>query len=225
MLFRLVLPFVCAAILLPAKDKPRPESTLDRLIRESAAPSQPQGTSGSLWSPASPFNHFAADLRPRQVNDLVTVVIVDQASAVARGSVKSERSGSARGGVQSIFGTPPGGNRLTDLLSLSGESSLDGSGETSRETVLRTSLSARVTHVLPNGLLVVEGQKSVRVNAETQVVTVRGMIRPLDVTPRNTIFSEQLAELEVSVNGKGIVGDAVRRPNFLYRLLLGILPF
>jgi flagellar L-ring protein FlgH len=58
-----------------------------------------------------------------------------------------------------------------------------------------------------------------------QTVTVRGLLRPLDVTPLNTVYSDQIAELEVAVNGKGIVGDAVRRPNFLYRILLGILPF
>jgi flagellar L-ring protein precursor FlgH len=108
---------------------------------------------------------------------------------------------------------------------MSSSASLDGEGETSRETVLSTTLSARVTHVLPNGLLVVQGQKSVRVNSEMQTVTVRGLLRPLDVSPRNTVFSDQIAELEVAVDGKGIVADAVRRPNILYRILLGILPF
>lgn len=111
------------------------------------------------------------------------------------------------------------------MLNIGGESSLDGQGETSRETLLRTTVSARVTHVLPNGLLVVEGRKAVRVNAEMQLVTVRGLVRALDVSPANSVFSDQLAELEIGVNGKGVVGDAVRRPNILYRILIGILPF
>jgi flagellar L-ring protein FlgH len=54
---------------------------------------------------------------------------------------------------------------------------------------------------------------------------VRGLVRPLDVSPGNAVFSDQLAELEIAVNGKGVVGDAIRRPNILYRILLGILPF
>jgi flagellar L-ring protein precursor FlgH len=205
--------------------KPQSESNLDRIIRE-ASMGQPQAaSSGSVWSPSSTFNHLGTDLRPRQVNDLVTIVVVDRASALARGTVKSERSASARGGVQSIFGAPPGGDRLRNIVGLTGESALDGTGETSRETLLRTTLSARVTHVLPNGLLVVEGHKAVRVNSEVQNVAVRGLIRPVDVGPNNAIYSDQLAELEIAIDGKGVVGDAIRRPNILYRILLGILPF
>jgi flagellar L-ring protein precursor FlgH len=220
--YLLLLP-VCA-VLLPARSREPAESAIDRLIRESQAV-QAASTPGSLWSPNAGLTDLAADLRPRRVNDLVTIVVRDRASAIARGTVRSNRASSARASINSIAGAPPGGSRLPRLLDLSGETKLEGEGETSRETVLSTALSARVTHVLPNGLLVVEGQKSIRVNSEQQTVTVRGVIRPFDVTPENTVLSDQLAELEVAVNGKGVVGDAIRRPNILYRILLGILPF
>jgi flagellar L-ring protein precursor FlgH len=111
------------------------------------------------------------------------------------------------------------------LANLSGESELQGQGETSRESVLTTTVSARVTHVLPNGNMVVEGSKDVMVNSERQLVAIRGVIRWNDLTPANMIRSDRIANLEIRVNGKGVVGDAVRRPNFLYRLLLGLLPF
>jgi flagellar L-ring protein precursor FlgH len=223
-LLTLIVVLTLAATSAPGKDAPR-ESNLDRIIREASTAQSQSVTPGSVWSPGSSFNYLAADLRPRQVNDLVTIVVVDRASALARGTVKSARAASARGGVQSIFGAPPGGDRLRNVVGLSGESSLDGTGETSRETVLQTTLSARVTHVLPNGLLVVEGHKAVRVNSEMQNVIVRGLIRPVDVAPTNSIYSDQLAELEIAIDGKGVVGDAIRRPNLLYRILLGILPF
>jgi flagellar L-ring protein precursor FlgH len=111
------------------------------------------------------------------------------------------------------------------MLSLGGSQSLDGEGATTRETTLTTTLSARVAGVLPNGYLVLEGTKALVVNSESQVVTVRGVARPFDVGPGNLVRSDRLAQLEVRINGKGVVGDAVRRPNFLYRLLLGLLPF
>jgi flagellar L-ring protein precursor FlgH len=79
--------------------------------------------------------------------------------------------------------------------------------------------------VLPNGYLVIEGTKNVKVSSENQVVTVRGIIRPVDLDTTNTITSERIAQMEVQVNGKGVIGDSIRRPNFLYRLILGILPF
>ena len=84
---------------------------------------------------------------------------------------------------------------------------------------------ARIAHVLPNGYLVLEGTKEVIVNSERQVVTLRGIARVMDLTSNNQIRSDRLANLEVRVQGKGIVGDAIRRPNIVYRILLGILPF
>ena len=114
---------------------------------------------------------------------------------------------------------------LSNLARAGSETKLNGEGATSRETVLSATLSARVTHVLPNGYLVVEGAKDVQVNSERQTVTVRGVVRPADLGPGNTVRSDRLAQMEVRINGKGVVADAVRRPFFLYRLLLGLLPF
>lgn len=79
--------------------------------------------------------------------------------------------------------------------------------------------------MLPNGYLVVEGTKDVNVNGEGQFISVRGVVRPYDLSAANAVFSNQLAHLEINVNGKGVVGDAVRRPALLYRILLGLLPF
>ena len=62
-------------------------------------------------------------------------------------------------------------------------------------------------------------------NSERQWILVRGVIRPSDLGPANSIRSEKIAGFEIRVNGKGVVGDAIRRPNFLYRLILGLLPF
>jgi flagellar L-ring protein precursor FlgH len=72
---------------------------------------------------------------------------------------------------------------------------------------------------------VVEGTKHLNVNSENQVITVRGVIRPTDLDTTNSVSSARLAQMEIKVDGKGIVNDAVKRPFFLYRLLLGLLPF
>jgi flagellar L-ring protein precursor FlgH len=80
-------------------------------------------------------------------------------------------------------------------------------------------------HVLANGNLVVEGTKNVTINSENQTILIRGVIRPIDLDTTNSIQSARLAQMEVQVNGKGVVGDVVRRPNILYRILLGLLPF
>jgi flagellar L-ring protein precursor FlgH len=78
---------------------------------------------------------------------------------------------------------------------------------------------------LPGGALVVEASKDIQVNSEHQTVTVRGVVRPADIDATNSVASNRLGQLEVHIDGKGVVNDAIRRPFILYRLLLGLLPF
>jgi len=98
-------------------------------------------------------------------------------------------------------------------------------GTTTRDTTLTTTLSAFVMGVLPNGNLIVQGVKNVGVNSENQTISVRGVIRPIDLDTTNTVASDRVAQMEIKVNGKGIVNDSVKRPFILYRLLLDCCRF
>ena len=227
---KLLTVFVAVAACWAGKKEKQPEpSALDRYIAEAtgrAGTAGPNaGTPGSLWSPSSRVTDMALDLRARNLDDLVTILVVERASAVAKGSTKTARQSSAKASVSALAGIPSPVGALANMVGVSGDQQLDGQGQTSRETVLSTTLSARVTHVLPNGNLVVEGAKDVEVNSERQLVTVRGVIRPFDLTTANVVRSDRLAQMEIHISGKGVVEDAIRRPFFLYRILLGILPF
>jgi len=216
--------------LAPAASK-KPEaqqSALDSYIQQAnshASEAASAAAPGSVWSSSARLSDLARDVRASQVDDVVTIVVVERASAVAKGTTKSARSSSTANSISALAGLTRATGPLANLANISGDSQLSGEGATSRETVVDTTLSARVTQVLPNGALVVEGSKTVQVNSEQQVVTVRGVVRPVDLSPGNLVQSDRLAYLEVRINGKGVVADAVRRPFFLYRLLLGLLPF
>jgi len=226
---RIVLALMAMAPLFAgiSKKKPAEPSPLDRYIQEAigqpAATRNGGASPGSLWSPVADLGELAGDVRASRVDDLVTILISERASGTATGDTKSSRKSSAASGVTSLYG--PLKANFGQLLGTSGDQQLQGQGSTSRETTLTATLAARVTHVLPNGYLVVEGFKDTMVNSERQVISVRGVLRPADLTPANVVRSDRLAQLEVRINGKGVVGDAIRRPNFLYRLLLGVLPF
>ena len=222
-----LLLLLIAAELLGKTKKPEPPSALDRYIQE--AIEQPASlvtggaSAGSLWSPSAPLGDVARDLRASQIDDLVTILVSERASAAASGNTKSSRQSGVKAGITSAFG--PANARLADLAKVSSSTSLDGQGATSRESILTATLTARVTQVLPSGYMVVEGVKDTIINSERQMITVRGVIRPADVAPGNVIRSDRLANLEVRINGKGVVNDAIRRPFFLYRLLMNLLPF
>jgi flagellar L-ring protein FlgH len=208
--------------------KPVEPSALDKYIQESlknstARPVEP--SAGSLWTPASRLTDLGSDVRAVQVDDLVTIVVNEQASAVATGATQTSRVSSVDAAITALAGIKSAKGALVNLANSSNTTALNGSGTTSQTTALSSTLSARVTHVLPNGYLVLEGSKNVQVNSEHQEVTVRGIIRTADLSPGNVITSSQLAQMEIKINGKGVVSDAIRRPNILYRLILGLLPF
>lgn len=178
---------------------------------------------GSLFVPGGRLVDFTRDGDASQVGDLVTILVNESTSALASGVTSSSRKTSAMASIPNLLGVSNA--RLTNLLATTGDIELAGNGQTSRTTTITTSISARVIQVTPGGFLYVEGVKDIGVNSEKQIVTVRGLIRPVDLTTGNTINSTQVANLSIKVDGKGVVGDAIRRPNFLYRLLLNLLPF
>jgi flagellar L-ring protein FlgH len=208
--------------------QPKQPSALDKYIKEASLPQASNGQipeNGSLWSPAARYSDLASDLRSRRVDDIVTIVVSENASAVSTGQSKTSRASSAQANIAALAGTTNPAGRLANLANLGSTTSLDGEATTSRQTTLTTNMSARVTHVLVNGNLVIEGTRNLVVNSENQIITVRGVIRPIDLDTTNSVPSARIAQMELQVNGKGIVNDAIRRPNILYRILLGLLPF
>ena len=180
-------------------------------------------SSGSLYVTGGRLSDAARDLRASQVDDIVTIVVSESVSAVASGVTNTSRKSAATSNINALLGVA--NPRLKNLLDVAGAQSLQGQGQTSRAMTLSTTISARVIEVKPNGDLVVEGTKDIAVNSEKQAITVRGLVRTADLTSTNAVPSNRVANLQVKVAGKGVVGDAIKRPFFLYRLLLGLLPF
>ena len=223
---RFVILLVAVAAAVIGADSDPKLSPLEQYIQDAlarAAGQQPPA--GSLYTSAGLLGDLGRDLRASQVDDIVTIVVSDRASAVSSGTTNTSRKSSANSSITSLLGPVKTGGALSDLATLGGEQQIQGQGQTSRTTVLTTTITARVTHVLPNGYLVVEGVKDTWINSERQQVTILGVVRWNDLDGGNRVSSDRLANLEVRVNGKGVVNDAIRRPNFLYRLLLGLLPF
>jgi flagellar L-ring protein precursor FlgH len=185
----------------------------------------PAATPGAIWLSSPRLADAGRDVRASQVDDVLTVIVAEQASAVSSGTTKTSRVSSVQNSITALGGLTKALGPLANLLGAQGDTELNGSGTTSRTTSLSTILTARVIYVLPNGGLVVEASKDIQVNSEFQTITVRGVVRPADIDPTNSVQSDRLGQLEVRINGKGVVGDAIKRPFILWRLLLGLLPF
>jgi flagellar L-ring protein precursor FlgH len=226
-LLAVVLTWPLAAADKKKSTKAKGETPLDVYVKQATlrqsevAPPTP----GAIWVTGSRLADAARDVRASQVDDIVTVVVAEQASAVSSGVTKTSRVSSTKNSISALAGVTRAAGPLANLANMAGDTELNGQGTTSRTTSLNTVLTARVIAVLPNGGLVVEASKDIQVNSEYQTITVRGVVRPADIDTTNSVQSDRLGQLEVRINGKGVVNDAIKRPFFLYRLLLGLLPF
>ncbi len=226
---RLMSLILIAVACFAAKKKPTvPQlSPLDHYVNEARARSAaaPSASPGGIWTPGSRIADAARDIKASQVDDMITVVVVENASAVSSGTTKTSRVSSTKNSISALVGITKAAGPLANLAGVTGDTELNGQGTTSRNVVISTTLTARVSAVMPNGAMLVEATKDVEINTERQTIIVRGIVRPADVASDNTVLSNRLGQLEVRLNGKGVVGDAIKRPFFLYRLLLGLLPF
>jgi flagellar L-ring protein precursor FlgH len=211
----------------PKKVKKPPElSPLDKYLKTaSGSTGEEAAAPGAIWSASARLDDLARDMRASRVDDVVTIVVTETINAAASGVSTTERASSANAAITALVGPKSSSGALPNLLTQSADQKLNGTGTTTRTATLNATLSARVVKVLPGGLLYIEGSKDLQVNSEQQAILVRGIIRNTDITTGNTVGSTQIADMEIRLNGKGVVNDAIRRPNLLYRFLLGLLPF
>ena len=185
----------------------------------------PAPTTGSIWTPQSPYSDLASDYKARNVNDLIVIQVVESTTAAEDGAVKSARTFSASSGVSAFMGTLGPNNSLQNLFSPNSTQNLNGQAQTSSDSTLNTSLSGRVVEVLPNGFLVIEAVRQVFMNNQHQTVIIHGVVRPGDINSANAVPSTSISNLEVELKGKGVISDGVAPPNKLVRLILKIVGF
>jgi flagellar L-ring protein precursor FlgH len=204
---------------------PPAPSPIDKILEDLRVHPQMQALSpGSTYDPTGRLSNVSRDLRAANLNDFVTVVISDHSSASSSGTTSAKRKSGVDASVTALAGITRATGPLANLAGMTGSTQLDGQGLTNRTSDLTTTLTARVIAVLPNGNLIVEGNKLVQINSEKQKVTIRGIVRWNDINPANQVSSDRMADLEVLIDGRGVVNDALRRPNFLYRILMSLLP-
>jgi len=179
---------------------------------------------GSLWTNYGQSSNLFRDMTARYVNDIVTIRVSETTQAVTTADASTRRSSNMSAGIDNLVGLEGGVREFPTLIGAGGQTRFNGQGATSRATQLQTTLTARVTDVLPNGYLVVEGMREVRVNNENQMVILSGVVRPSDINRNNVVPSSAIAQMSVRVQGRGTVSQPLR-PGWLYQILSGILPF
>ena len=191
----------------------------------------------SLWKEISSRDLFQ-DLRAYKVGDLVTVNIVETSKASKKAGTQSSRESSVEAGIDNLmgwegklknltsFGKPDVRNAYSNSSMLKGAltNSFTGSGTTTRDESMTASITARVMEVKPNGNLLIKGTREIKVNNETQFIILSGLIRPVDISPDNTVLSSYIGDAKIEYIGTGSLSDK-QRPGWLARAVDFVWPF
>lgn len=164
-----------------------------------------------------------------EIGDVITVLVSETTDARTRASTETEKESSLEASATSDFLTAKGGINILNSGELpawqfEAQNEHDGGGTTQRNNTVSAMVSTKVVEVLPGGNLRIDGYKTLIVNRERTRITVQGIIRARDITPRNTVLSSQIADAEISFDGGGPLWNSQRR-GFLTKLLDFIFPF
>lgn len=190
----------------------------------------PDPRNGSLWVENGPLSEMFINAKARSIGDIITIKIVETASATNQASTKTGRSSTLTAGLDNFFNleerypsTSPFFNPFSGVKG-GFESDFDGSGSTARSNNLNAYMTARIIDILPNGNLAIEGNREVRVNHENQIITLTGLVRPRDISADNVVQSTYLADARITYSGTGVINDN-QKPGWLTRLVGKIWPF
>ncbi len=153
-----------------------------------------------------------ADTKARGIGDLVTVIIVEQATASQTANTST--------GKESNLSVGPGLGVLADLIPLlrmSGGDDFSSGGSTSRGGSLTAMMTTKVVDTYSNGNMRIEGRQRILINGEEQEIIVSGIVRNRDISPDNSVVSSLVADAEIEFAGSGAIGDK-QKPGLLTRL-------
>ncbi|MBN2207877.1 MAG: flagellar basal body L-ring protein FlgH [Candidatus Coatesbacteria bacterium] len=213
---------------------PEPMPQLDSQTLPVAQPVEPAGFApDSLWNDQLPFGVFYSDARARGVNDIVTILIVENSTAENSATTSGAKKSEISAGIPNFFGQEtrlvsrlgfPQGTDASSLLSANLDKTFNADGKTARSGKILATLSARVVRVLPNGNLVILGQREISVNNEKETIFVSGIIRGSDIQADNTIVSTKIADARILYGGKGQISED-QRAGWAGRIISVLWPF
>ncbi|KLD76222.1 flagellar basal body L-ring protein FlgH [Xanthomonas hyacinthi] len=204
----LVLPVLlggCAGLGIAAGDvRPyAPLAPIVPVVAQAAAPG-----AGAIYA-AGPSLSLYSDRRAREVGDLLTITLVESTTASSTANTSITKKDAVTMATPTLLGAPLTVNGVNVLEnSTSGDRSFAGKGNTAQSNTMQGSITVTVMQRLPNGNLVIQGQKNLRLNQGDELVQVQGIVRAADIATDNTISSSKVADARIAYGGRGAVAQS-----------------
>lgn len=186
-------------------------------------PMPPQSQSpGSIYNPGYAGRPLFEDQRPRNIGDILTIVISENINAT-----KSSGTGAGRNSATD-FNVPTagfmGGIFGKAKLSATGDNTFKATGGANASNTFNGTITVTVTNVLPNGNLVVSGEKQMLINQGNEFVRFSGVVNPNTISGLNSVYSTQVADAKIEYSAKGYINEA-ENMGWLQRFFLNVAPW
>ena len=164
---------------------------------------------------------LSSDFRARDINDLVTVRVIESIVASGSADTSLDKANKADASLTNFFGLE---NKLptwmdpTNLVNTASSTDFKGGGTTNRSGSLSAVVTARVVEVMPNGDLMLEGVREIDINGDRQIIVLTGVVRKADIMADNSVPSTRVGQLRIRYFGQGLIKDNLK-PGWLIRVL------
>lgn len=184
-------------------------------------PAPPPPADGAIFHANYGYSPLTAGARASQVGDIITIVLAERTQAEKTNTANTDRSGS-------ISVTPPPTGPLSFLkktdFGVGSAGTFAGKGGASQSNLLNGEVSVTITQVLPNGNMVIKGQKLLTLNRGEEQIRIQGIVRPADILVGNTVLSYQIADAHITYSGTGEIARASRQ-GWLGKIFSIVAPF
>ncbi len=175
----------------------------------SAAQAMPQRTDGSLYQDSYGLSLFG-DRKAHFVGDIITITLSEStvSKKSANVSVKKDDTQVFNSGAGTLLGTNPSIGKFNLGTNVAQNRKFGGNSGADQSNSLQGNITVTVAEIMPNGNLVVRGEKWITLNSGDEFIRISGIVRPDDVAPDNTILSTRLANAKISYSGTGSLAEA-----------------
>ena len=193
------------------------EPTTFKPVAQSAA----VNNNGAIFQQAS-YRPVFEDPRARLRGDIITIAINEKNSASRTSKSSTQKTGDVKAGVPTVFGVP---GKFVQGLNVEANSAntYSGKGNTSNDNAFTGTITVTVVDVLPNGNLLVSGEKQIGINHNLEFIRFSGVINPVTLQAGNIVESTKVADARLEYTGKGYIDEA-QRMGWLSRFFLTFLP-
>ncbi|HEV3425833.1 MAG TPA: flagellar basal body L-ring protein FlgH [Paraburkholderia sp.] len=179
-------------------------------------------TPGSIYNPGYAGRPLFEDQRPRNIGDILTIVISENINATKSSGANTNRSSntafsaSTAGFLEGFF------NHAN--LGATGNNTFSGTGGANASNTFNGVITVTVTNVLPNGNLLVSGEKQMLINQGNEFVRFSGVVNPNTISALNAVYSTQVADAKIEYSAKGYINEA-ETMSWLQRFFLNVSPW